>query len=254
MPKKIARYGWNKDSPDHRDFHYMVSPSVLQRLPPAVNLTGQNPPVYDQGDLGSCTSNAVAGALEFDQMKQLLSPFIPSRLFIYYNTRVLEGTPMTDSGASLRDTCKAIANDGYCNEVLWPYNPDAFASKPPYDDYLAAKPYNKIIYHRVTQTLSQMRGALASGIPFVFGISVYESFEQPLVLQTGIVPLPSPTEKLIGGHALLCVGYLDATQKFLFRNSWGAGYGTNGYGTIPYAYLMDPHLAGDFWIINHVSG
>jgi C1A family cysteine protease len=94
-----------------------------------------------------------------------------------------------------------------------------------------------------------MKGCLASGYPFVFGFSVYTEFESDTVATTGVLNMPSPKEKLLGGHAVIAVGYDDKTQRFIVRNSWGAKWGIKGYFTIPYAYLTDPNLAADFWTI-----
>src|SRR4030095_2793109 len=117
--RKIKRYGWIPDIPDQRDFLYAAPPAFLRALPPKVDLRKKCPPVYDQGQLGSCTANAIAGAIEFDQMKeQLPQIFLPSRLFIYYNERVIEGTVDSDSGAMLRDGIKTVAKQGACPEPM----------------------------------------------------------------------------------------------------------------------------------------
>ena len=108
-------------------------------------------------------------------------------------------------------------------------------------------------YQRVTQVLLQMKGCLASGFPFVYGFTVYESFESDAVAKTGVVPMPAPTEKVLGGHAVVAVGYDDSTQRFIVRNSWGPGWGMGGYFTIPYAYLTDSNLADDFWTVRLVA-
>jgi C1A family cysteine protease len=108
-------------------------------------------------------------------------------------------------------------------------------------------------YQRVPQIINQLKGCLASGYPFVFGFSVYESFESQQVAQTGHVPMPAPGEKQIGGHAVLAVGYDDANHRFIVRNSWGPGWGMAGYFTMPYSYLTDSNLADDFWTIRLVA-
>ena len=128
---KIQRYGWIRDLPDHRDFMYSVPVATLQALPSSVDLRPHCPPVYDQGQLGSCTANAIAGALQFDEIKEHKNGHsTPSRLFIYYNERVIEGTVTSDSGAQLRDGVKTVAKQGICPEKVWPYNISKFAVKP----------------------------------------------------------------------------------------------------------------------------
>lgn len=254
MPRSTNRYGWIPDLPDHRDHIYAAPPAVLTALPPKADLRPECPAVYDQGDLGSCTANAIAGAIQFDQLKQKLpNPFLPSRLFVYYNERVIEGTVTQDSGAMLRDGIKAIASDGVCPETEWRYAIDKFAVKPSEDCYKTALEHKALRYSRVVQTLSQMKGCLAAGYPFTIGFTVYDSFESDAVAKTGEVPMPSPKETAQGGHAVLVVGYDDEAQRFTVRNSWGPDWGIKGYFTIPYAYLTDSNLADDLWTIRLVQ-
>ena len=130
-PRKIAHYGWIPDLPDERDHIYAAPPRFLSDLPPATDLRPHCPAVYDQGMLGSCTANAIGGAVEFDRIKQKLADFVPSRLFIYYNERVIEGTVGSDSGAQLRDGIKSVASQGACPEPEWPYEIAKFTQKPP---------------------------------------------------------------------------------------------------------------------------
>src|SRR5579883_554996 len=238
MPRKTARYGWIPDEPDHRDYVYAVPPAVLATLPASADLRPQCPPVYDQGQLGSCTANAIAGAFQFDELKQkLANAFMPSRLFIYYNERAMEGTTGTDAGARIRDGIKSIVQLGVCAESEWPYDPAQFAVKPSGQCYQDALGNRAVQYQRVMQSLMQMKGCIASGFPVVFGFTVYDSFESQQVAQTGVVPLPAPTESVLGGHAVAAVGYDDASQRFIVRNSWGTGWGVQGYCSMPYAYL-----------------
>src|SRR5439155_20859076 len=103
------------------------------------------------------------------------------------------------------------------------------------------------------QLLQQMIGCLASGFPFGFGFTVYESFESTAVARTGKVPMPGTREKVLGGHAVCAIGYRDSDRTFLCRNSWGTKWGMRGYFTIPYAYLTDQDLAADFWTIRLVQ-
>lgn len=254
-PHKIQRYGWVPDLPDHRDHLYAALPRFLVALPPSVDLRSQCPPVYDQGQLGSCTANAIGAAFQFEQRKQKIADFVPSRLFIYYNERVIEGSVGTDSGAQIRDGVKGAATIGVCPEVPdWPYDITKFATKPPDPPCYVDAGKNKVVsYQRLPQNLNQMKGCLASGYPFVFGFSVYDSFETDQVATTGHAPMPSSGEGEIGGHAVMAVGYDDANQWFIIRNSWGTGWGMAGYFTLPYAYLIDGNLSDDFWTIRVVA-
>ncbi len=259
--RKIARYGWKPDLPDQRDFSYAVPAGIIKTLARGVDLRPQCPPVYDQGHIGSCTANAIAAALQFDMMKQGLDAFLPSRLFIYYNERTMEGHVGSDSGAYIRDGIKSVATQGDCPEGEWTYDgtaalpdgtfpPGAKAARRPsrrcYTDAVRHKALN---YQSVTQNLADMRGCLSSGYPFVFGFTVFESFESDAVARSGQVPMPGAAEKVVGGHAVLAVGYDDDDSVFICRNSWGPAWGKAGYFFMPYAYLLDTNLSADFWTI-----
>lgn len=253
MTRTNKRYGWVPDLPDTRDFLYAAPINILKALPAIADLRSQCPPVYDQGQLGSCTANAIAGAIEFDQMKQGLPVFVPSRLFIYYNERSMEGTVNSDSGAMIRDGIKSVVSQGACNETKWPYEISQFTVQPSPQCYQDALLDRAILYQRLWQNLTLMKACLAAGLPFVFGFVVYQSFESQLTTDTGIVPMPQSGEAVLGGHACLCVGYDDSRQWFIFRNSWSDQWGTKGYGYMSYQYLINPYLASDFWTIKSVN-
>lgn len=257
MPRRVQNFGWVPDLPDPRDFLFAAPAAVLQKLPPSTDLTSSCPPVYDQKDLGSCTANAIGGAFEFEQKKLDLAEFMPSRLFIYYNERDIEGTINQDSGARIRDGIKSVVKLGVCPETEWPYATDmpTVTRKPDAGAFRDALGNTVVAYHRIVQNLRQMKGCLAEGYPFVFGFTVYESFESDEVTATGEVPMPDPTkEAQVGGHAVVAVGYDDATQRFRVRNSWGDGWGIKGYCTMPYNYLADHTFSSDFWTIRGVTG
>ena len=245
------RYGWVRDLPDQRDRAFSLK---LPRggLPMSIDLSPQCPPVYDQGDLGSCTANAIAAALEFDAMRQGLGAVTPSRLFIYYNERSIEGTVGSDSGAQLRDGVKSVAQYGDCPESEWPYDPSQFAVQPPVGCYADAAKEVALVYEQVSQDLPSMRQCLAAGFPFVFGFTVYSSFESAYTAQTGIVTMPNWFERVVGGHAVMAVGFDDVKQVVKARNSWGSGWGDQGYFYMPYAYITG-RLCSDFWSIRLVG-
>ena len=252
--RNTRRYGWLPDLPDQRDHIYAAPPPVLMTLPSQVDLRDGCPKeIYEQGKLGSCTANAIGAAFEFDKIKQGLVDFMPSRLFIYYNERVIGNTVECDSGAQIRDGIKTVAAQGACSELSWPYDITRFREQPPQPCYDEASRSRAVAYKRVTRTLNQLRGVLAEGYPFVFGFQVYDSFESDEVAETGCVPMPSAGEQPLGGHAVLAVGYDDATGRFLIRNSWGVAWGDGGHFTLPYAYLTERGLSSDFWAIVEVS-
>jgi C1A family cysteine protease len=252
-PRKIRRYGWIPDQPDQRDHLYAAPAQFLAALPPSADLRRRCPAVYNQGQLGSCTANAIGGAIEFDRLKQKLPDFVPSRLFIYYNERVIEGTVRSDSGAMIRDGIKSVASQGVCPEPEWPYVIKKFATKPTVRAYADALLDRAISYQSLVQDMNQMKGCLASGYPFIFGFTVYQSFESQTVARTGHAPMPGWSERPVGGHAVMAVGYDDANQWFLCRNSWGSAWGMKGYFTLPYSYLIQPGLSSDFWTIRLVG-
>jgi C1A family cysteine protease len=252
---KSAGLGWIRDNPDPRDHIYAPPSSVLSSLPSRVDLRGKMPPVYNQGEFNSCTANAVAAALQFDEIKQGGSTKAsnrPSRMFIYYNERLVEGTEEKDAGAQIRDGIKSVAKQGDCPERLWPYKKANLTVKPYAKCYLKARRYRAVEYQRMQHRMDQLKTCLASGYPFVFGFRVYESFLGRSVRETGLLYMPKVNEKGVGLHAVLASGYDDQANRFIVRNSWGKKWGVGGYFTMPYDYLLDPELAHDFWTIRVV--
>ncbi|HEX3070781.1 MAG TPA: C1 family peptidase [Thermoanaerobaculia bacterium] len=232
-------YTWKPDLPDHRDHVFAATAGAL---PPHVDLRPKMTPVFDQGNLGSCTGNAIAGALEYLEHNRV------SRLFIYYQERVIEHTVKSDSGAEIRDGVKACHTVGYCGEALWPYRISKFAAKPTAAAYADAAKH-KISEYARANSMTSFKTALANGFPIAFGFSVYDSFESNAIAKNGVVPMPAHSEKMLGGHAVLMVGYDDASQRVIVRNSWGPGWGQKGYFTMPYQYVEDRNLSDDFWVI-----
>ncbi len=195
------------------------------------------------------------GGVQFLQMKQQIPNFIPSRLFIYYQERLDQGDVANDTGASIRESAKAVATYGVPPETDWPYDISKFAEKPPAIAYSDALQTKVTQYLAVSQNLQQMKSCLANGYPIHIGFSVYSSFESQTVAQSGVAPMPDlKNEKLLGGHAVTVVGYDDASGTWLCRNSWGTGWGMAGYFTFPYAYLTNSRLSGDFWTLRKVTG
>jgi C1A family cysteine protease len=252
--KKIQKpgYGWIPDIPDQRDILYTAVRAVPAVLPPSVDLRPLCSPVEDQGNLGSCTGNALVGALEFLDKKNKATLIDMSRLFIYYNERVIEHSVKSDSGAMLRDGIKTLKKQGVCSEKKWPYVISKFAVKPTPACYREALNHQITSYQRIL-TLDQMRACLAEGFPFVFGFTVYESFESQETAKGGVVRMPQAEERAVGGHAVLAVGYEDSKRRFTIRNSWGTDWGMKGYFTIPYDYLADRNLSDDFWVVRQAE-
>lgn len=241
-------YGWVPDLPDHRDYLYSALRPVPRALPPRVDLRLYCSKVEDQGTLGSCTANALAGALEFLEIRDKVHFADLSRLFIYYNERAIEHSVRSDSGAMLRDGIKTLAKQGVCTETSWPYVISRFAKKPGKGQYKEANDHQITSYRRIL-TLDEMRTCLAEGYPFVFGFTAYEGFASRKVEKTGKLDMPKRKERAIGGHAVMAVGYDDAEKRFIVRNSWGPKWGMKGHFTMPYAYAADRNLSDDFWTI-----
>jgi C1A family cysteine protease len=268
MPKHGM--GWLPDHPDQRDLIYAPPRAIFMAQPPSADLRKLCPPIYDQKCLGSCTANAIAAAIEFEQIKQKKkNAFMPSRLFIYYNERVMEGTVASDSGAQIRDGIKSVAKKGVCPEAEWPYiigtcketGYDAngepiydigtkFREQPAKACYDDALKYQVLEYHRITKTLPQLKSCLAEGFPFTFGFTVYESFYN--IGKDGIMPLPANNEQRLGGHAVMAVGYDDKKQVVTVRNSWGPDWGDKGYFYMPYSFITSGNCS-DFWTIRTVE-
>ena len=240
------KYGWVRDLPDQRDKPFLTTLTGV--LPKSVNLISDCPTIYNQGQLGSCTANAISAHLDFNRHKQGEKFIYPSRLFIYYNERLADGDVDSDGGSSIRESAKTVAQQGACPEGEWPYDISKFTDKPSIGCYSNAVQYEALTYMSLIQEELNMKSCLAEGFPFVCGVSVYESFE---AATDGNVPMPKDSEQLMGGHAILIVGY--TPTSWVFRNSWGTAWGQDGYGTLPLAYLLNPNLSDDRWTLRIVK-
>lgn len=244
-------YGWCPDVPDFRDFRLSAATDEAS-LPDAVDFSTLMPPVWDQGSLGSCTGHAIAAAVQLEQRQWHPKwDFTPSRLFIYYNEREVEGTIGEDCGAMIRTGIKTVVSQGVCREDLWPYNIEVFSQKPPISAYNNASLHKALLYQRVPQTKAAIKHVLSSQTCVVFGFAVYESFESREVAKHGLASMPTTREKMLGGHAVCAVGY-DPDYVFI-RNSWGEGWGLGGYFKLPWGYILDGNLADDFWAISKMK-
>lgn len=263
VPKRS--YGWRKDTyneqvlaarPEMKTFKTFIKHPLLESIK-MIDLRSKFPPVYDQGQLGSCVFNACDGAYGFEMMKQG-EPYVSmSRLFMYYNTRVAEGTVDQDSGAEIKDAVYQIGSyddaHGTCTEELWPYDITKFTVKPTDECYTNAKFHHVVKAERIQQDLTDLKQSLLDGYPVIFGFQVYESFESETVAKTGKMPMPAPGEKLLGGHGVVLAGFDDTQSVFIVRNSWGTNWGDAGYFYMPYDFIVKPDYASDFWSIRLVE-
>ncbi len=221
-------------------------------IPATSDLRSAMPAVVDQGNLGSCTANAIAAAFQYDQIKQKIAAFPASRLFVYYNERLLEGTVNYDSGAYIRDGIKTLNTYGVCAETAWPYVVSQYRTKPNTAAYTAAKLHTALSYYAVPVTTADIKSAVAAGFPVTIGFTVYSSFMSAATANTGVMTLPTKYEQVLGGHAVLIVGYDDVKQRFIVRNSWGTNWGDKGYFYMPYAYVTTARL-NDLWVVSSVK-
>jgi len=227
------------------------------------------PEVYDQKRLGSCTANAVAAAVQYLRKKNNKGPeFIPSRLFIYYNGRVLEDKVPLDTGLQVRHAVKALHEFGTCPEEQWPYDsppgdpktrvfPDGAraATRPSQDIYSGSYEHRSLYDFGVKQDLDQLRALLANGFPFLFGFTVYKSYFDSVTGQplTKFKKPDRAEEPTPDGHCVLAVGYDNKEQHFVCRNSWGPNVQDKGYFYMPYDIITDNTLATGFYTIEYIN-
>ncbi len=251
IPHRISRLGWRRQLPDIRD-HVFSVPRVSE-LPRHINLSATIGPVWDQGDAGSCTGNGIAAAIKYDRVKSGETPdFVPSRLMLYYDGRAIEGTQDSDAGASIRDVVKAAAAQGVCPESNWPYDLNNLTTRPSRSAYDAGATHRVTGYQSLAQNLDSMKATLASGFVFVFGFTVYQNFMTSQMANLGLMSMPSGRTE--GGHCVCAVGY-NSRNYIMCRNSWGPDWGDRdfpGHFWMPAAYIINPNLAADFWVINAV--
>lgn len=253
------KYGWRRSLPDPRDYKYTLPVHTMIDLPNKFNLIDKCPPVWDQGELGSCTAHGACFVYKFNQEQEKLTDYDPSRLYVYYNTRVIEGTVDSDSGAEIRNAIKSIVQYGVCRNDLMPYDIKKFTQKPSDAAYQNGKLHHATEYARVPQDIQHIKTILAvQQRPIVFGFSVFSNFESDEVARTGKLNLPSPDDSMEGGHCVAIVGYDDTIDGgvVFIRNSWGNKWGLPeypGYFTMPYKYVLNPDLADDFWFVSNVQ-
>lgn len=240
---------WTPDKLDNRDYRYSVSAKISPNI---VDLRRYCSPIENQGNLGSCTGQAIAGAIELLN-KRNNKPTDVSRLFIYYYERLILGTVNYDSGAYIRDGIKATNHYGASLESYWPYDIRKFRLEPITEAKSDALTRKVTRYERVTN-FNGCIDALSNGYPIIMGFHVYTSFMSRNVTRTGIMPYPNTRrERLLGGHAVLLVGYDKIKKVFIARNSWGTSWGDRGYFYMPFQVVTNTSMSSDYWIIKEVN-
>jgi len=246
---------WKKGPNDPRDYKSVRHLDAPADVPSSYELPFQIP-IYDQLDLGSCTANSGCACYRFESA-QLLGNFNfdPSRLFLYYNTRLLEGTENEDSGAYIRDVFKALNKYGLAPEVDFPYHTQDFAKKPTTAAYSDGLKNLVVTYAAVQQVESVIKQTVLTGAAVSFGFNVYSSFMYGswVYNDPAIMPIPKKSESLLGGHAVTIIGWDDAKKAFLIQNSWGTGWGNNGKFWMPYSFVTNNNECDDFWCIQEIK-
>ncbi len=279
MCEMTPGFGWLPDMPSIKDYspeHVKVKSSLdavhaakgnVPALPVSVDLRAWCSPIENQLNLGSCTANAGVGLLEYYERRAFGKDIDASRLFLYKATRdLLNWTG--DTGAFLRTTMEALVLFGVPPEDYWPYVVANFDIEPSAFLYSFGQNYQTLSYYRLDPLgttkpalLTAIKNNLACGLPSMFGFTVYNSYTQASAANQGAIPYPVAADKIVGGHAIVAVGYNDSLQirntapgagptngALLIRNSWGTGWGNGGYGWLPYAYVLNG-LATDWWAL-----
>jgi C1A family cysteine protease len=247
--EETVNFIWKADKVDTRDYKYQIT---AKASPIIVDLRNYCSPIETQGSLGSCTGQAIAGAIELLNKRNGNYKDI-SRLFIYYYERLILGTVNYDSGAYIRDGIKATNHYGASLESYWPYNIKKFKQEP------IAEAKNDALKRKVTRyervnNFNECIDALTNGYPVIMGFKVYTSFMSANVAKTGNMPYPNTKrEKLLGGHAVLLVGYNKTKKVFIARNSWGTNWGDGGYFYMPFNVVTNTSMSSDYWIIKSVN-
>jgi len=245
-------YGWIPDKndnevDDNNTKYFSIHQAKYLNGIPDCNLKSKCPPVYISSNLNSCVSNSVAFIYHYTQ-KKLDINISPSRLFLYYNTRMIENTINKDVGCQIKNCLESINLYGVCNENEYPYKIDNVFNKPPVNFY---NPDIKIKFSKIEQTIDQIKLALNNNYPIIFGFNVFESFESDEIEKTGIVPYPNEEENILGGHCAVIIGCDSDKEVFIIRNCWGFIWGDKGYFYLPYQYVINTNFCDNFWIIDN---
>lgn len=270
MIYKGRNLNWKPSRPELFGPKYFMLNEPAYDLPDAVDLRPMCAPIKDQGQFGACSGFSSSVATEFLELIEIRNNLAPEKaglefdfndfdpvspMFIYNNERLFEGVDLSnDAGATtLADACRCLLEKGICKESTFPYTPENLLLVPPQAAYAEAANHKVPVKYQLIQTANNLMSCLASGFPFIFGISVYDSFMTEDVALSGVVPFPTVLDRPVGGHALCCVGY-KLNEYWMFQNSWGLGWGVKGFGYLPWDYLLEPNLGGDLFTLRYKAG
>lgn len=245
MPVSRSTFRVKADKYDGRDYIAKFSEAPSRNF---VDLRQWASPVEDQLHLGSCVGQAIVGAFELMVNKSTPERFVDlSRLFVYYNARLLDNWVNEDVGAYVRDGIKAVNKYGVCSETVWPYIVEKFADAPSIESYMDAK--NRLIkkYYRISK-LDDTVKAIDLEYPVVISMHVFNSFYDLELPGRAVLSMPLQWEELIGGHAVTLVGYDLNKKQFIVRNSFGPDWGDHGYFIMPFDYYTKYTM--DNWIFD----
>ena len=248
-PNSRKGMGWIPDLPDFRDHKMSLKKKKVFH---DVDYRPSMPPIYDQEQTSGCVAHGIAAAIQHRRKIENLPDFEPSRLFIYANGRIIENELNKDDGIEIRDGIKAVAAQGAPDEKYWPFDVNKLLLKPSDEAYKMGLTDIVSEYQRLDVDETSFLTALDAGYPVVFGITLYDSFDGDAVAATGVVPMPSKNENVVGGHCMLAVGVKIEEKMFIVRNSWG-DWGDKGYCYIPFDYMLNTNLVDDCWIIKVVK-
>jgi len=254
--KTRPKYHWVPELPGKHYPRLDHTKLPVVHIDSIIDMSSHMSAIENQHSLGSCTSHAIVGMMEY--LQNYAAGFANdhfqfeklSRLFVYFNERFLEGTIKKDAGALISDGMKSLVRWGICKESLWPYKIRQYKKQPPPEAFAEAVTRRIKEYAKVDQTEEAIEATLAAGFPIVFGMTIYTTFESDEVAASGFVPMPEcDIEECLGGHALLIVGYNRITRMLKIRNSWGPEWGDKGYFYVSIDYILDRDLADDFWTV-----